>query len=67
MLTQTKISDNSCATVALLNVVNNVPGLELGEILESFKDFSKEFTPYLRGDAITNFEFVKRIHNSFAR
>lgn len=25
------------------------------------------FTPALRGDAINNFEFVKRIHNSFAR
>lgn len=25
------------------------------------------FTPALRGDAINNFEFVKRIHNSYAR
>ncbi|KAF9887126.1 hypothetical protein FE257_010501 [Aspergillus nanangensis] len=25
------------------------------------------FTPALRGDAINNFDFVKRIHNSFAR
>ncbi|KAL4792312.1 ubiquitin carboxyl-terminal hydrolase [Aspergillus venezuelensis] len=58
---------NSCASVALLNIVNNIEGVDLGENLQSFKDFTMPFTPALRGDAINNFEFVKRIHNSFAR
>jgi ubiquitin carboxyl-terminal hydrolase L5 len=53
--------------VALLNIVNNIEGVDLGENLQSFKNFTKDFTPALRGDAINNFEFVKRIHNSFAR
>ena len=59
--------NNACASVALLNIVNNVPDLELGDNLEHFKDFTAKFTPALRGDAINNFEYIKNIHNSFAR
>lgn len=59
--------NNACASVALLNIVNNVPNIELGDNLQAFKDFTKDFTPALRGDAIANFRFVKEIHNSFAR
>ncbi|KAL1962809.1 hypothetical protein VTN77DRAFT_9178 [Rasamsonia byssochlamydoides] len=60
-------TSNACASVALLNIVNNIEGIELGENLRNFKDFTTSFTPALRGDAIANFEFIKRIHNSFAR
>ncbi|KAL8673346.1 MAG: hypothetical protein Q9168_002225 [Polycauliona sp. 1 TL-2023] len=59
--------NNACASVALLNIVNNIPDLKLGEHLQQFKEFTADFTPALRGDAIGNFEFVKTIHNSFAR
>lgn len=60
-------TSNACASVALLNIVNNIEGIHLGEHLANFKDFTMPFTPALRGDAVANFEFVKRIHNSFAR
>ncbi|KAL3470187.1 ubiquitin carboxyl-terminal hydrolase [Aspergillus californicus] len=60
-------ANNACASVALLNIVNNIEGIDLGDNLQSFKDFTMPFTPALRGDAINNFEFIKRIHNSFAR
>ncbi|KAI9832954.1 MAG: hypothetical protein M1826_000733 [Phylliscum demangeonii] len=60
-------SPGSCASVALLNIVNNLQGIERGENLKSFRDFTADFTPPLRGVAIDNFEFVKRIHNRFAR
>ncbi|KAI2084935.1 hypothetical protein LOZ35_006717 [Ophidiomyces ophidiicola] len=53
--------------VALLNIVNNVTEVDLGEHLRAFKDFTMGFTPALRGDAISNFEFIKETHNSFAR
>jgi len=59
--------DHACATVALLNIVNNIPNINLGENLQRFKDFTMTLTPALRGDQIGNFEFVKQIHNSFAR
>ncbi|KAF2144421.1 uncharacterized protein K452DRAFT_284738, partial [Aplosporella prunicola CBS 121167] len=58
---------NACATVALLNIAMNIAGVELGENLKSFKDFTKDLTPAMRGNQIVNFEFIKRIHNSFAR
>lgn len=60
-------ASNACASVALLNIVNNVDGIDLGDHLQQFKEFTMSFTPALRGDAINNFEFVKKIHNSFAR
>ncbi|KAJ5152862.1 uncharacterized protein N7482_009340 [Penicillium canariense] len=60
-------ASNACASVALLNIVNNIPDIDLGENLRHFKEFTMPFTPALRGDAIANFEFVKRVHNSFAR
>ena len=62
-----KTVNNACASVALLNIVNNIPCVELGEHLQRFKAFTRDFSPSLRGDAIANFDFVKRIHNSFAR
>ncbi|KAL9129735.1 MAG: hypothetical protein Q9217_001893 [Psora testacea] len=58
---------NACASVALLNIVNNIPEIELGEHLKAFKEFTMDFSPALRGDAISNFDFLKEIHNSFAR
>ena len=59
--------DFSCATVSLLNIVNNIPDVHLGEHLQNFKDYSKALTPDQRGETIANFGFVKQIHNSFAR
>lgn len=59
--------NNACASVALLNIVINVPGIELGNIIQEFKSFTADFSPALRGDAVANFEFVKKIHNAFAR
>jgi len=57
----------ACATVSLLNVVNNIPDADLGEHLQSFKDFTKPLTPAQRGDQIGCFEYIKQTHNSFAR
>jgi ubiquitin carboxyl-terminal hydrolase L5 len=53
--------------VALLNIVNNIPNIELGQPLESFKDYTQSFNPVTRGYAIDSFDFVRKIHNSFAR
>lgn len=59
--------DFACATFALLNIVNNIPGLHLGKQLSRFKEFTQNMDPLSRGDAIDTFDFVRRIHNSFAR
>jgi ubiquitin carboxyl-terminal hydrolase L5 len=62
-----QLPDNACATFAILNIVNNIPGLILGNELSKFKEFTQDMTPVFRGDAVDNFQFVKTIHNSFAR
>lgn len=62
-----QVPEFSCATVALLNIINNIPGLEMGRELRAFKDFTRDMTPNQRGEAIDDFAFVKTIHNSFAR
>ncbi|KAI6810191.1 hypothetical protein KC332_g14173 [Hortaea werneckii] len=59
--------DYACASFALLNIVNNIPGLRLGKELQDFKDFTQDMDPLSRGNAVDDFAFVKRIHNSFAR
>ena len=62
-----QIPDFACASVALLNIVNNIKGLAMGKEMQDFKEFSKDLDPMARGDAIDGFDFLKRIHNSFAR
>ncbi|KAM0710158.1 hypothetical protein Q7P35_002520 [Cladosporium inversicolor] len=62
-----QVPDFACATFALLNIVNNIPGLEMGKDLRNFRDFTQDMSPRLRGEAVDDFTFVKKIHNSFAR
>ena len=61
-------AQNSCATLAMINILmNQSDEAVIGEHLEQFKDFTKDFTPYQRGEAFASFDFVKKIHNSFAK
>ena len=62
-----QIPDFACASVALLNIVNNIKGLHMGEELRQFREVTADMDPITRGDAIDGFDFVKHIHNSFAR
>ncbi|KAL9089370.1 MAG: hypothetical protein Q9159_002586 [Coniocarpon cinnabarinum] len=54
---------NICGSNALINVLMNVHDIILGDFLQSFKDFTKDLTPYQRGNAVGNWEFLRRIHN----
>lgn len=51
----------------MLNIIMNVPGLELGSGLESLKASTAMLSPALRGYQVCNSEFVRHIHNSFTR
>jgi ubiquitin carboxyl-terminal hydrolase L5 len=62
-----QVTNNSCATVALLNMINNIPSLRLGQDLEAFRRFTLPFSPSIRGEQVANYDFIKRVHNSFAR
>ena len=62
---------NACATQAILSVLMNLPqkevGVDIGEPLSIFKEFSSELTPELRGDAIGSSEHIRKVHNSFTK
>jgi ubiquitin carboxyl-terminal hydrolase L5 len=57
---------NSCATVALMNIINNHATINLGETLNAFRSSTIGMTPKDRGLALDRFDFVRDVHNSFA-
>ncbi|KAF7760868.1 hypothetical protein Agabi119p4_10277 [Agaricus bisporus var. burnettii] len=62
-----QLSDDACATHAILNVLFNCPDIQLGMELETFRNETQEFSPVMRGLAITNSPLLRRVHNSLAR
>jgi ubiquitin carboxyl-terminal hydrolase L5 len=60
-------AQNSCATLAMINILMNSVDVGIGEHLDQFKDFTRDFSSYQRGEALASFDFVKKIHNSFAK
>lgn len=49
-----QVITNACATQAILSVLLNAENIDLGEVLGSFKAFTSDFPPELRGEAIGN-------------
>lgn len=60
---------NSCATLAMIHTLLNVDDsdIDIGEHMRQFKDFTQDMTPLQRGHTFASWNFVKKIHNSFAK
>ncbi|ERT02320.1 ubiquitin carboxyl-terminal hydrolase L5 [Sporothrix schenckii 1099-18] len=63
---------NACGTQALLSVLLNksasVGGdVDIGQHLRDFGDFAMALPPDLRGEALSNDELIRDVHNSFAK
>ncbi|KAH6904854.1 ubiquitin C-terminal hydrolase [Coprinopsis sp. MPI-PUGE-AT-0042] len=62
-----QLSDDACATHAILNVVLNCPEIDIGTDLSQFKQETAHMSPVMRGLAVTNVPMFRRVHNSLAR
>ncbi|RYP03718.1 hypothetical protein DL765_010415 [Monosporascus sp. GIB2] len=59
---------NACGTQALLSVLMNKEGeVDIGEKLREFKEFTMVLPPEFRGEALSNSELIRDVHNSFAK
>ncbi|TAQ87757.1 hypothetical protein B7494_g3920 [Chlorociboria aeruginascens] len=59
---------NACGTQALLSVLLNKDGeIDVGPQLREFKEFTSSFPAEFRGEALSNSELIRDVHNSFAR
>jgi ubiquitin carboxyl-terminal hydrolase L5 len=59
---------NACGTQALLSVLLNKDGeIEVGKQLREFKEFTSGFPAEFRGEALSNSELIRDVHNSFAK
>jgi ubiquitin carboxyl-terminal hydrolase L5 len=56
---------NACGTVALVNILSNVPDAKLGPALQAFKMDTREMNSVERGKYLNNFHPIKAVHNSF--
>ncbi|RKF73700.1 Ubiquitin carboxyl-terminal hydrolase 2 [Golovinomyces cichoracearum] len=59
---------NACGTQALLSVLlNKDREIDIGAPLRDFKQFTATFPAELRGEALSNSELIRKVHNSFAK
>lgn len=59
---------NACATQALLSVLmNQTNHVEIGEKMKDFREFTMVLPPEFRGEALSNSDLIREVHNSFAR
>jgi len=58
---------NACATQALISILMNTEGINLGPHLSKLKDFTKLLDPEMRGLSLSNSKEIKQAHNSFSR
>jgi len=59
---------NACATQALLSVLmNKTADVDIGSSMRDFREFTIELPPEFRGEALSNSDLIREVHNSFAR
>jgi len=71
----TQTIQNACGTQALLSVLLNKNDAAAGEAglvdvgpdLAGFRDFAMALPPEFRGEALSNSELIRDVHNAFAR
>lgn len=59
---------NACGTQALLSVLMNKNNeVDMGGSLRDFREFTMMLPPEFRGEALSNSELIREVHNRFAK
>ncbi|KHO00938.1 ubiquitin carboxyl-terminal hydrolase 2 [Metarhizium album ARSEF 1941] len=59
---------NACATQALLSVLmNKTEQVDVGPHMRGFREFTMALPPEFRGEALSNSDLIREVHNGFAR
>ncbi|KAF4582968.1 ubiquitin carboxyl-terminal hydrolase 2 [Ophiocordyceps camponoti-floridani] len=59
---------NACATQALLSVImNKTDEVDIGRSMSEFREFTMPLPPEFRGEALSNSDLIRDVHNGFAR
>ncbi|KAF9261736.1 cysteine proteinase [Marasmius fiardii PR-910] len=64
-----QLSDDACASLAILNVLLNCDRdkVDVGEELASFREETKDMSAVMRGLAVSSSHLIRKAHNSLAR
>ncbi|KAK0218827.1 cysteine proteinase [Armillaria fumosa] len=62
-----QLSDDACASQAILNILFNCSNVDIGRELSEFKEYTREMSPKMKGLAISNSSMIRNAHNSLAR
>ncbi|KAI0631539.1 cysteine proteinase [Trametes polyzona] len=62
-----QLSNDACASQAILNVLLNCKSIDVGPALAGFAADTKDMSPVMRGLAISNLALIREAQNSLAR
>ncbi|TFK89477.1 cysteine proteinase [Polyporus arcularius HHB13444] len=61
-----QVVNNACATLAVMNAIANVPGLQMGPQLSELFSFTQGMDPQTSGMAITSSDWLREAHNALS-
>ncbi|KAJ7505155.1 cysteine proteinase [Mycena galericulata] len=62
-----QLSDDACASLALLNITLNCPDIAIGDELSAFRRETESMSPVIKGLAISSSPFIRKAHRDLAR
>ncbi|KAJ7025392.1 ubiquitin C-terminal hydrolase [Mycena alexandri] len=62
-----QLSDDACASLAILNIALNCPDIDIGEELAGFRRETESMSPVMKGLAISSSPLIRTAHRAFAR